>query len=191
MRAVVIYESMYGNTHQIAVAVAEGLAGTCEVSVASVAEGQQKLAGEVDLLVVGGPTHVHGMSRPASRRSAVTAAEQKHLKLDASAPGPGLREWLSSADLPSADLWYATYDTRLSGRTLFTGRASTGYAKLLHRRGYRSLAEPNSFLVNSGNHLLSGEIDRARRWGAELAAELQRAKPGAPHSRQGQQPRGQ
>ena len=49
----------------------------------------------IDLVVIGGPTHAHGMSRPTTREGAVTAAEKpgSDLVLDPNAEGPGFREW--------------------------------------------------------------------------------------------------
>lgn len=54
MRAVVVYESMYGNTHVIADAIASGLGQTCEVIVAPVGEAAAAAVATADLLVVGG-----------------------------------------------------------------------------------------------------------------------------------------
>ena len=67
MRAVVVYESMYGSTHQVADAIGAGLGTAFEVSVVPVSQaGPQVLAG-TDLVVAGGPTHAHGMSRAGTR----------------------------------------------------------------------------------------------------------------------------
>jgi flavodoxin len=67
MRAVVVYESMYGSTHQVAGAIGAGLGTAFEVSVVPVSQaGPQVLAG-TDLVVAGGPTHAHGMSRAGTR----------------------------------------------------------------------------------------------------------------------------
>ena len=68
MRALVVYESMYGNTHVVASNIADGLRATHEVTLVPVAEATEDLVAEADLLVVGGPTHMHGLSSPASRR---------------------------------------------------------------------------------------------------------------------------
>ena len=68
MRAVIVYESMFGNTHAIADAVGKGLEPMLEVVVVPLAEAGGERLGDADLLVVGGPTHFHGMSRPRSRK---------------------------------------------------------------------------------------------------------------------------
>ena len=73
MRALVVYESMYGNTHQIAEAIARGLRSAYAVQVVSVASAPDEHVGRYDLVVVGGPTHARGMSRPDTRQSAISA----------------------------------------------------------------------------------------------------------------------
>src|SRR5690606_14826892 len=70
MRALVAFESMFGNTGLIAEAIADGLARHGEVETAEVGTAPVLLPAEVDLLVVGGPTHAFGMSRPGTRSSA-------------------------------------------------------------------------------------------------------------------------
>ncbi|WP_410659260.1 flavodoxin family protein [Amycolatopsis sp. lyj-112] len=54
MRAMVVYESMFGNTEQVAKAVADGLAPNAEVDVVNIDDVGS--VAEADLLVVGGPT---------------------------------------------------------------------------------------------------------------------------------------
>ena len=168
MRALVVYESMYGNTHVVASNVADGLRATHEVTLVPVAEATDDLVADADLLVVGGPTHMHGLSSPASRRMAAQAAAKpaSGLSLDPDACGPGLRDWLKGLD--GGHALVAAFDTRLNGVAAFTGHASRGIGKLLKRHGYRLIADPESFLVGQQNTLLDGEASRARRWGAAL-----------------------
>lgn len=166
MNALVVYESMYGNTRAIAEAVAEGLGGA---PVTSVARASADLT-DVDLLVVGGPTHMHGLATNRSRQMAAEAAHEDkgtHVEPDAT-EGPGLRGWLAS--LPEQDgARAATFDTRLDKAPWFTGLASRGIAKRLRHVGYE-IAASESFLVEDGEGPLEeGELDRARAWGAELA----------------------
>ena len=171
MRAVVVYESMYGNTHLVADAIGAGLAqvaGT-EVSVVPVAAATPEVVDRVDLLVVGGPTHVHSMASEASRRAAVVAAEKPEsgLTMDPDALGEGLREWFGELSRRHGDA--AAFDTRVDASPAFTGRASKAIAKRLRRHGWTTVAEPESFLVTKDGHLLDHEADRARAWGSSLA----------------------
>ena len=68
MRALVVYESMYGNTHLVAEAIDSGLRSAGPVQVASVADARYEDVRRYDFVVVGGPTHAHGMSRPETRQ---------------------------------------------------------------------------------------------------------------------------
>jgi flavodoxin len=68
MRAVVVYESMYGNTHLVADAIGAGLSTAFDVSIVPVSEGGPAVLADADLVVVGGPTHLHAMSRAAARK---------------------------------------------------------------------------------------------------------------------------
>ena len=171
MRVLVVYESMYGNTHAVANSVAEGLRDkACDVTVVPVGRATEELIRHCDLLVVGGPTHVHGLPRPSTRRAAAEAAEKpdSRLALEPGALGPGLREWLDGL-VPLRGIPAAAFDTRMEGPALFTGQASHGIAQRLRRRGYRIVGKVQSFLVSKQNVLGPAEAERARTWGAALA----------------------
>jgi len=172
MRAVIVYESMYGNTHLVADAIGAGLGSTFDVQVVPVAQATPEILADASLVVVGGPTHIHGMSRAATRKAAVEGADKPGslLELDPDAPGPGLREWFGSLGRYPAKA--AAFDTRLHGPAAMTGRASKGVARLLRAHGFDVIAKPASFLVTKDNRLDLHETDRAREWGAGLAAGL-------------------
>ena len=132
MRAVVIYESMFGNTHVIADHVAEGLGEEFEVTEVGVADLSAEMLAGVDLLVVGGPTHVHGMSSKRSREAAVEqAGRDEEVTLDPEAPGPGLKDWIGGLD-EGHDRLAAAFDTRVDASPVLTGgprKASPGASK--------------------------------------------------------------
>ena len=170
MKALIVYESMYGNTHAVADAVAAGLGPGATVDVCPV-HAAGPLPADLDLLVVGGPTHMHGLSTAMSRTMAASAAKEDAGKL---APGateqPGLREWLRDLDAPR-DLRAAAFDSRGDARAAITGSAARGIARRLHRRGLDVVAR-NSFLVaDAEGPLEDGEIERARAWGEALRSE--------------------
>lgn len=171
MHALVVYESMFGNTHGVAEQIAHGLRWRHECDVVPVGEATEELRAAAELLVVGGPTHAHGMSNTVSRRSAADlAAKADDLELDPDAEGPGLRDWFDGLDRAAGR--GAAFDTKIAGPGAITGRAAKGIAKRLRRHGYTLIAEPESFLVDKQSHLLAGEADRAEEWGKELAAAL-------------------
>lgn len=62
MKALVVYESMFGNTEQVARAVATGLGRHLDVELVAVANAPDTVS-DVDLVVVGGPTHAFSMTR--------------------------------------------------------------------------------------------------------------------------------
>src|SRR5262245_59784672 len=151
MRAVVVYESMNGNTHLVADAIADGLQSVDDVTaeVLGVAHVSDAALAGADVVVVGGPTHVHGMSRPTTRRAAAEDAAEpdRDLELEPDAEGEGLREWFDAVGaLPALA---AAFDTRLDAPAVITGRASKGIAKRPHRDGSDPPAEPRSFRVTT------------------------------------------
>jgi len=170
MRAVVVYESMFGNTHAIADAIGQGLEPVDNVVVVPVAEAGRERLGDADLLVVGGPTHFHGMSRRRTRKwAAATAQKPKNdLVLDRDAQGPGVRDWLRSPG--SGHTKAAAFDTRFKGPAVLRGRASKVISRNLRRHGFEVVAKPESFFVTLQNHLEPDEEARAREWGKRLAA---------------------
>jgi hypothetical protein len=169
MRAVVVYESMYGNTHQIAEAIGDGLRTVLEVDVVAVSRADQRVLDRAELIVVGGPTHAHGMSRPSSREAAVADAHEKggQLPVDPDAEGPGLREWFDS--LATLHVKAAAFDTRVNLAAVLTGRAAKGIGRRLRQHGMDLTVAPESFLVTKHNRLEPGEASRAREWGRRLA----------------------
>lgn len=165
MRALVVYESMFGNTEEIAQAVAKGVRLSMAADLAEVATAPGDLPEGVDLLVVGGPTHAHGMSRPGTRRAAAEQARGSVVSR-----GDGLREWLLRLPASRRDLAVAAFDTRLGKPRWLTGSAATGAARLLRRHGWRPVVPPASFVVTSSpGPLAEGEVDRAEAWGASVA----------------------
>jgi hypothetical protein len=171
MRALVVYESMFGNTRAIAEAVAEGLRTIYDTDVRPAGSVVADDLRSADLIVTGGPTHMWGMSGPKSRTAALRQAEapDSGLHLESGATGPGLRELLTAVSGLSADA--AAFDTRIAKSHLITGRASPRIARLLKRSGCHLVLPPESFLV-AGKPLAlrPDEIPRARAWGSHLAA---------------------
>jgi hypothetical protein len=176
VRAVVVYESMYGNTRLVAGAIGRGLGAAIEVEVVPVHRATPSLLDGAALLVVGGPTHAHSMSRTATRRAAVDAAGSpgSDLTLDVDAEGTGLRDWL--AELGQLDMSAAAFDTRVDLPVALTGRAAKRIRRELRHRGFDVVAS-ESFLVDKANHLLADEESRALAWGEQLARATVAAAP--------------
>lgn len=181
MSVLVVYESMYGNTHEIAEAIAAGLSSIGDVKVMSVAEAKPESAVDADLLVIGGPTHVHGLSRKTSRLAAAdVAASDDAVDLEPDAEGDGLRDWFHRVPRANGTPG-AAFDTRIDKPMVLTGSAAKGIAKQLRRHHFNELVPPESFLVDeSEGPLKDGEVDRARAWGVELADRYRHQNASAP-----------
>jgi hypothetical protein len=169
MRALVVYESMFGNTETIAKAVGDGLSSHLRVDVVEVGAAPGVIGDDVDLLVVGGPTHAFGLSRPGTRADAAKQAADGVVSA-----GIGLREWLAAVRGGSASTAAAAFDTRI-GKPRVPGSAARAAARRLRGRGFRIAAPAQSFYVaGTPGPLLEGETERARRWGDALGSDLSR-----------------
>lgn len=162
MNALVVYESLYGNTKQIAEAITKGLALECDVEITEVGKAPPAPS-DFDLLVVGGPTHQFGLSRKKSRQQGADDHDGPVISLDV-----GVREWIE--DLPRiAGVAAATFDTSIRKPNL-PGSAARGAAKRLKKKGYLILVPGELFLVEGGKGpITDGELDRARDWGEQVA----------------------
>ncbi|RZT16765.1 hypothetical protein EV649_4298 [Kribbella sp. VKM Ac-2569] len=169
--ALIVYESMFGNTERIARAVRDGLRAYLPAETVPVNQAPDVVPADVRLLVVGGPTHAFSMSRLSTRQDAwkqgglVTPVEV------------GIREWLAAMKQPAGDqvkrLQVTTFDTRIARVRRLPGSAARSAAKLLRRRGYQMLTTSESFFVNeTTGPIRDVEIERAERWGAELGRLL-------------------
>ena len=169
-RALVVYESVFGDARAIARAIADGLSTSCAVDVVPAAEAPAEIGPDVGLLVVGGPNHAFGMPRAATRESAV-----KQYGAEIPDPAVGLHEWLEGLGSGSDGLLAAAFDTRGSGHPLLSkmNHAARTEEKLLGRLGAHLVAPAEHFYVaDAKGPLVEGEEDRARRWGATLAERI-------------------
>lgn len=171
MRALVVYESIFGNTRTIAEAIAAGLRGGLDVEVAEAAAAPARVA-DVDLVVVGGPTHAWSMSRSFTRSGAREQA--RRLGKEPVSNGVGVREWLRQLVRPPRGRAAAAFDTAIRPKGRFPGGSAAMHeACRLADHGYRVIAGPEQFfVVGVDGPLAVGEVDRARDWGARLAVLL-------------------
>ena len=165
MRSVVVCESWFGNTRRLAEVIGRALEEVGEVEVLSV-DDRLPVQGGFDLLVVGAPTHVHGLSRASTRRDALRR------RGESAQPGRGARGWLQSLP-PPAGKRFAVFDTRVDKPAFLVGSAARSVARRLERRGYELIVPPESFFVlDVEGPLKDGEIERARAWAASIAGAL-------------------
>ena len=172
MRALVVYESMFGNTRAVAEAVAEALSPELTVEVLDVAHAPAPIETLVDLVVVGGPTHAFSLSKPATRANAVEQGAPE------AATDTGLREWLHRLHKGPHSEVVACFDTRSEKVRHLPGSAAHKAASLLKHLGYHPVSSQSFYVSGTAGPLLPGELDRARAWGRTLAADLAAAAVG-------------
>jgi hypothetical protein len=178
VRALIVYESMFGNTEAIARAVAEGIGVHAGVTVVQVGAAPVIVGPDIGLLVVGGPTHAFGLSRAGTRASAVQQGAAPVTPADR-----GLREWLDSVAVLGTGTLAAAFDTRVL-RTHLPGSAARAALRRLRRLGPVPIAGATSFAVDgTAGPLADGELARARAWGEALGANaLARSVPSPAHT---------
>ncbi len=167
MRALVVYESMWGNTERVAEAIADGLRESMEVELVEVNQAPVEPDSEVGLIVAGGPTHAFSMSRTTTRADAVNRGA------DHTASDLGLREWLDRLPTGHHSQRVATFDTRVDKVRHLPGSAAKAAAKAAHRHGFPRAEHVESFYVDDmEGPLLDGELERAVDWGRQIAASV-------------------
>ncbi len=149
MNTLVVYDSVYGNTAQIANAIAStfGQYGPAK-AVAASSTPVPDLTG-IDLLALGGPTQGHGVS-------------------------PAIKELLDK--VPSEkllDIATIAFDTRMDFVRWLSGLAASTIGKKLEQYQVNLLVPPESFLVEGREGpLKKGELERAVEWAHMIAEKL-------------------
>lgn len=160
MKAVVVYESLWGNTATVARAIAEGISP--DTPALSTAQATPDRVADADLIVAGAPVFAFHLSSDRSRED-IRRNPPKGPAPDLS--HPAMRSWLDA--LPAGSGRSAAFDTQVKGPF---GKGAPAIAEALEAKGYARLAEPQGFVVKGKvGPLRDGETERARAWGAELA----------------------
>jgi hypothetical protein len=163
MKALVVYESMFGNTETVARAVADELGECMSVQVCEVSRAPAAIEGLVDLVVVGAPTHAFSLSRPSTRADAVRQGA------DEGVSEFGVREWLERLPSGPHSECVATFDTRADKMRHLPGSAAKKVDRMARADGYAAAIARESFYVSDvSGPLIPGEVDRARAWGRDL-----------------------
>ena len=150
MRALIIFDSLHGNTARVAQAIGDALTG--EVSVRHVDGVSAAEVEAVDLLIVGSPTHGGWFTE-------------------------AIKGWLDQ--LPATALQgtqVAAFDTRTPPTRLsrLFGFAAPRIAKSLEKKDVTLLMPPAGFIVKGiKDPLGEAELERAAGWAKDMAASIE------------------
>ncbi|TEU11590.1 flavodoxin family protein [Candidatus Bathyarchaeota archaeon] len=144
MKILIVYDSTYGNTEEIARAIGEAITGEVKVLRVGGADPSETF----DLLIVGSPTHG---GRP-------TQAIQDFTKRVPALNGAPV----------------AAFDTRLSTSLVkIFGYAAGRIGKTLEKKGGTLVKPPEAFFVKgTKGPLREGELERAASWAGEIAENI-------------------
>ena len=153
-RIVIVYDSAYGNTAEVAGAVTEALDGSGVIRTQLASEVSTDVIRSADLLIVGSPTQ--GGRPTKSLQDALDRLPEDAL----------------------SDVFVAAFDTRFSTKTHGVrlrllmntiGFAAEKIASQLRAKGGSVVAPPAGFIVeDKPGPLAPGELERARSWALEL-----------------------
>jgi flavodoxin len=158
MRAMVVYDSMHGNTGKVAEAIGQALGAPEDVSVVRVGEAAPEQLAGLSLLVVGSPT----------QRFRPTGATTQFLK---GIPKNGLQ-----------GIRVAGFDTRLTESQIeeigilaffvrVFGYAAAPIANRLEKKGGELAVPPEGFYVaDAEGPLVEGELERAAEWARKISS---------------------
>ncbi len=160
MKAIVVYESHWGNTAAIARAIAEGIGP--EARALSTAEATGEVIAGADLIVAGAPQM--GFSLPTEGMLKGIAANPGKAPALPDLSHPAMRSWLDA--LPKGSCRAAAFET---AGWWSPGSATKTILRALAAAGYRPVAKARRFSVHGMyGPLRDGELEKAKAWGAEL-----------------------
>lgn len=156
MSALIIFDSYFGNTEKIALAIQEGLETDSQIKGLRNNHSKHTITENPDLLILGSPTR--GFR-----------------------PTPNTLEFIKTLDLKGVKI--AAFDTRIdlsvinSGALRFLvrtgGYAAKNISSRLKKQGGEEVIYPEGFLVmGEEGPLKEGEYDRAVKWGKEIVTRV-------------------
>jgi flavodoxin len=160
MKALVAYDSAYGNTKQVAEAIGGALGSPEDVHVRHVANVQPEQLAGLSLLVAGSPT----------QKFSPTGAASRFLK--------GIpRDGLEGVKIAAFDTRFAESEIEkvriLAFLVSIFGYAAEPLAKRLQKLGGELVVPPEAFYVGgTEGPLLDGELERAAAWAGQILAAL-------------------
>jgi hypothetical protein len=161
--ALVVYESFWGNTAAIARAIADGIGGA---RLLTTDEATSDLVEAADLIVAGAP--VLGFRLPTEQMRSSLPRTEMRAPTSPDVSHPSMRAWLEA--LPRGHGVGAAFETRVSWSP---GGSVKAIEQGLAAAGFATVAPAGKFVVKGRyGPLRDGELERARRWGEELASRM-------------------
>lgn len=154
-----VFETLVGDTEQIAQSVVDGLDADFDIVLADIRDTAATVCADFDLIVTGSPTHTFGVRAPDDTPDVDTG----HL---------AMAEWLARMPPAHRHQFCACFDTRTPVGTYAGESASMPATRTLHQHGYTVLSRQSFLVASVGGPLLPGELDRARAWAHSLAARV-------------------
>ena len=155
MKALVVYDSFFGNTEKIAQAIGGALRSEADVEILRVGDTKPEHLAGLDVLLVGSPTH--GGRPTSAMRAWLTALARDSLK-DVKTAGFDTRGHLSEVN-----------SRILKGFVGMIGYAAERIARQLAKLGGSQAAPPAGFLVmDREGPLKEGELERAAAWARQV-----------------------
>jgi flavodoxin len=149
MHTLILYDSAFGNTAQIAKILAKSFEALGPTRLACLYDEPYPQLADVDLLVIGSPTQHHGST-------------------------PLLEAWLQHLDINRVKgMAVIAFDTRFRMSEWLTGSAARRVSQVLLRHGAHIVLPPESFFVDErSGPLAEGELERAENWAAQIGVHL-------------------
>ena len=146
MNIIIVYDSIYGNTENIARAIASGAGSSETTTIRKVTECEPDELKSTGLLIIGSPT----------QGGKATIPIQEFL------------DKLIALNIKTINI--AVFDTRLATRLVsIFGYAAGKITDYLKKNGITLISPPEGFLVKgSKGPLKEGEMERAAKWGKML-----------------------
>jgi flavorubredoxin len=164
MKAIVVFESHWGNTAAVARAIAEGIGPDAQAL--STAEATGAAIAGVDLIVAGSPLLGFSLPTESMLKNIAATADKDPTPPDLS--HPSMRSWLES--LPPGSARAAAFETRIWWSP---GSAAKAILKRLEALGYRPIGKAQRFVVEGKyGPLRAGELERAKAWGVQLVESI-------------------
>lgn len=165
-KALVIYDSAYGNTEQVARAIGDALGPPEAVTLLHVRDARPDGLAGAALLVVGCPTQRFRPSAPVAHLlRAIPAGSLRGVHVAA------FDTRLAASDFPSPIVRFMINTGGYAAKTI---------ADRLRKSGGSLIAPPEGFFVaGTEGPLKPGELARARAWAVQLAAAVEAASSGA------------